>query len=376
MRICFLAPYAYPFFDPEVVYTLGGAERQQVRLARLLIERGHEVSFIVADFGQPARMDWQGIELIASYAVDSSLPAPLRLPIKYWKLLRAIHRTRDRLFYLRSNLTLAVLLWMAKGLFGVRYIYNIASDSDLVRTALDSRLLFALFFRAARSADGLITQTFRQQTLVRDRLRRASQLVRSLPPEPLEQQSVLPFEQRQGLLWVGRLEQIQKQPLQFVALAQMLPEQTFLLIGQPMGDAALTQAVRDAAAKLPNLTYRDWVPPDEISDYFRRARALVSTSTFEGFPNTYLEAWRSGTPVITRLDPERLTDRYRAGFIYDNLEQAAECIRSLGRDMAGYAEMSRGCLRLIAEEFDVRYSVTELEAALKRASRTPRHTAG
>ena len=51
-KICFVAPQAYPILSNTNHNSAGGAEVQQVLLARELIKQGFEVSFVVGDYGQ------------------------------------------------------------------------------------------------------------------------------------------------------------------------------------------------------------------------------------------------------------------------------------------------------------------------------------
>ncbi len=347
-HVCFLAPYVYPYFDDSVRSPLGGAERQQVLLARELARAGYQVSFIVADFGQPPRTEWEGFECRTSFTAGSSLPSVLRIPLKYLRLLREVYRRRGALFYVRGNLPLAILLCVVRPVFPLRYVYAITSDSDVLPDWPHPRLINRLFRRALRVADGLLAQTIRQQSLLEAQSGRLAPLARNLIQPALSESDFLPYEQRDGLLWVGRLERVYKKPLEFVELARRLPEQRFLMVGQAMAGDPSGAEVEQAVGQLPNLSYRDHVAPDEIRELYRRARALVCTSATEGFPNTFLEAWSVGTPVISRVDPDGLIQRYGAGVYCNDLDELIAAAQGLEQ---GYRETTLACLALIEQEF-------------------------
>jgi glycosyltransferase involved in cell wall biosynthesis len=60
------------------------------------------------------------------------------------------------------------------------------------------------------------------------------------------------------------------------------------------------------------------------------AAALISTSDEEGFPNTFLQAWSSGTPVISlKIDPDHVIERRGLGAVSGDINTAATTVRNL-----------------------------------------------
>jgi glycosyltransferase involved in cell wall biosynthesis len=49
--------------------------------------------------------------------------------------------------------------------------------------------------------------------------------------------------------------------------------------------------------------------------FYERAAALVCTSSVEGFPNTFVEAWSRGLPVISTFDPDGVIARGGLGLV-------------------------------------------------------------
>jgi glycosyltransferase involved in cell wall biosynthesis len=60
---------------------------------------------------------------------------------------------------------------------------------------------------------------------------------------------------------------------------------------------------------------------------------LCCTSDYEGFPNTFLEAWSHGLPVVSTVDPDGLISGRELGRIADGPATLLQAIRELlGQD--------------------------------------------
>jgi glycosyltransferase involved in cell wall biosynthesis len=62
---------------------------------------------------------------------------------------------------------------------------------------------------------------------------------------------------------------------------------------------------------------------------FDRAKVFLNTSSIEGFPNTFLQAWIRGVPVVSFFDPDALIRRLSLGRVASSLDEMREAIRGL-----------------------------------------------
>jgi glycosyltransferase involved in cell wall biosynthesis len=225
-------------------------------------------------------------------------------------------------------------------LFGRRFVYSSASLSDFVpdkqpRLAPEvdlSRLSrkdsdWKLFQLGIRLADAVVVQTEEQARLYKARSRRPPVLIRSIA-EPAPQREGLP----EAFLWIGRITE-SKRPEAFVELARSLPEARFWMVAVPASDradhVALMTALERSAENIPNLELLPPRPREDLMHLLPRAVAIVSTSDFEGMPNTFLEGWTRGVPALALAhDPDGVIERYRLGSFADGSQERLSTLAS------------------------------------------------
>jgi glycosyltransferase involved in cell wall biosynthesis len=131
----------------------------------------------------------------------------------------------------------------------------------------------------------------------------------------------------ESILWVGTIRDI-KNPAMFLDIAARLPEHRFVMVGGVgAGGDKLMETVQARAGEIPNLTMTGAVAYHEVGRYFGKAKLLVNTSHAEGFPNTFMQAWYNGTPVVSTVDPDQLLTRHGLGRHCRNLDEMTDAVR-------------------------------------------------
>jgi len=104
---------------------------------------------------------------------------------------------------------------------------------------------------------------------------------------------------------------------------------------------ALTRSI-DAT---PNLQYLGRRSHEEVNALLDRAHVFVNTSTHEGFPNTFIQAWMRDVAVVSLgVDPDAVLARKRVGIAAQSEAELADAVRRLldQPDLrAGYARRGR-----------------------------------
>jgi glycosyltransferase involved in cell wall biosynthesis len=109
--------------------------------------------------------------------------------------------------------------------------------------------------------------------------------------------------------------------------------------------------MRARAATLGNLKFHGQVPYQEIGDFFDRARLFVNTSDVEGFPNTYLQAWARGIPVVGFFDPDGTIAREGLGRAVANLEDMRKAVTELTSNAEAWGAASERCKAFMSKEY-------------------------
>ena len=152
------------------------------------------------------------------------------------------------------------------------------------------------------------------------------------------------------VLWVSNIRQL-KRPDRVLELAEHLPEVKIHMIGGALpGEEALFRHVKHAAAAKANILFHGRLPYADSNRLYSRAKLLVNTSDVEGFPNSYLQAWIRGVPVVTLIDPDRVIEREGLGVAVRSPAQIRDAIVQLLDNPTAWNEASDRCYAFIARE--------------------------
>ncbi len=333
--ICFAVPF-FPKYFP------GGAEIQTYFIARHMVSRGWCVHFTSEDCGQPtARL--QNEEGIWVHKVK---PRRFFNPIRCWNFYRELLRTNADIYYQRGGTEYTFAAALAASSLGSKFVWaaSMAPDCDgnkfrrflreegawgvkrLILTP-DAWIRDALISIGRRRADVVVVQDEDQRLRMREKLGRESVVIKTghSIPHSHQEKSEPPL-----VLWVANAKQL-KRPELFIELARACRDlqAKFLLVGgrpAPLYLARLT----NLADNLDNLELRWAVPFEQTNELLSTARLLVNTSTSEGFPNTFVQAWLHGVPVVSlAADPGGILTRERIGVCSGSFGQMVEDVRRL-----------------------------------------------
>ena len=328
VKVCLLGLENVAVFMPGFDgYRVGGEQVQQSLLARALGCHGFQVSMICMDYGQPDGVEQDKVRVYKAYAPDAGLPILRSIYPRWIKLWSALRRADADIYYASCAGLQVGLLALFCQRHKRKFIYRVASDNDCD----PSRLLinFArdkwLYEYGLQRANGILAQSEQQAEALDRNYARPSHVAGMLVENAAQ---CIPHQERDiDVLWVNNIRQL-KRPDVALDLAERMSETSFHLIGGP-NDPDLYRQVKQRAETLPNVTFHGAVPYREVGAFYDRCRVFINTSDTEGFPNSYLQAWVRGTPVVAFFDPDGVIAKESIGQAVNSLDEMITAVHHL-----------------------------------------------
>ncbi|MGI6455609.1 MAG: glycosyltransferase family 4 protein [bacterium] len=309
MKITFVSLWACKLFRQDEPQPFGGAELQMYLLAKALARRHDvEVQFVTRGAGKFEIFDYQGIRV---YKLPFHASHRARMLFGTIDLIRLCLRLDTGVFLQRAGGIETGIVAGCARLKKRKFVFMTSSlrDTDGTRQRLLGPLWGWIYSFGLRQSTTIVTQTTEQQEAMQRvhglnsiALRSAHEIPEEIPPH------------KSGILWVGRCEKA-KRPDILLQLAQDFPALLFTMVCPKANYPDLFTEIRERAASLPNLTFYETLPFEQTEALFARHQLYLNTSEHEGFPNTFVQAFKWGTPVISLfVDPDQCLTRNNMGF--------------------------------------------------------------
>jgi glycosyltransferase involved in cell wall biosynthesis len=343
-RICFVAHLAYGAFAGGTHGFIGGVERQAALMARSFAKRGYSVCVLTWDEGQEDGAEIDGVRILKMCRQEAGVRGLRFFWPKWTSLIAAMERADADIYYQNCGeyVTGQVALWCRR--HGRKFIYSVASDPDC-----DARLPEmhkgrerVLYRYGLKHADRVIVQTRRQQEMLQSGFKRDSVLIPMPCPGPSEDEYAGHEQARndsQRVLWIGRICEV-KRPDRLLDLAEACPDVNFDFVG-PAADTEYCRRVCERAKTLRNVVLHGPAARERVSEFYRKARIMCCTSDYEGFPNTFLEAWSYGLPIVSTFDPDHLIVQNNMGIVASDQQELVSGIRMFLGDSQRWRQASQ-----------------------------------
>jgi len=350
--------YLYASGAPDAV---GGAERDQWRLARALVTAGWSATVGVRGLIKPGdRKVIDGVEYVG-IGQDHILMA--------WHKFLSSERP-NWLFWECAYHLWGALVEIAK-FAGANTIFHVGYDSDVEpREALVWRpRWWPLYAWGLARTDKIFVQHAGQFARLKPRWQSKAYILPKvcvLPGVVGDQVNVKPHGERERYVaWVAVLRQ-HKRPDILVEIARKAPGIRFVVCGGPgSSPQGYSERVIDELRATPNVEYLGHVPPEKAAMIISEAAVFLSTSDEEGFPNTFTQAWSSGTPVVSLgVDPDDLIKRIGMGRVARTTHELLAGLEELLNCPQRRDEIALRARKFVVENYSASAVVSLFERAL------------
>lgn len=366
-KICIYGLGTYQLLSGSPQDEMGGAELQEALLASELSKHNFEVSCIVYDYGQSSYEVINKINLYKTfpkgYHIDGFISFFRALTLTW----HALSTCNSDIYYYRgsgSDISVLAIFCLLKR---KKFVLGMASDKD-VDGIFEKKLKICekiSFWLGVKLANCVICQNKGQQTSLKNKFKKNSVQINNLHPVPV---SNISKKDDLKIIWVGTIRPEWKQPELFLKLAQEIPDAKFQMIGGFSTNIKFYDKIKESALKIPNLEFVGFVPYPQVNEYFENASILINTSTVEGFPNTFIQAWMMGVPTVSlNVDPDEVITSNKLGYCSKTFSQLVEDSKRLLYNETLRMELGNNARRFAEDNYDAK-KITKQYVKLFNAS--------
>jgi glycosyltransferase involved in cell wall biosynthesis len=349
-KTIFFLSISHPMFG------LGGAEIQTYKYAKSFSKKGWDVFFVSPIKGEvKGEFDNNGIKLLLYNKSASTL-------IDTIKIINYIFKYKPKvLFYRDVKYQYGLLVFFSKWVFKTTCIWSTMSDklctkkcsTITLRNKINEYSFLKTFFKNIKYSiqDKIFSYGVKHSTLVMTQNNYQFQNILS----EFSRKSFTIYnntfikKNRNNLkedivLFVSTLRSYKKPDL-FCKLSNHDKfGAKFIMIGENYKDShsanLFNQSLKDS-----NVSYLGSQSHNVTESFIQKSKILINTSSFEGFPNTFVQAWANGVPVISlKVDPDNIIKKNSLGFCcYDDFDLMIKYTNELIKDQKLWEEISENC---------------------------------
>ena len=340
MKICFFGK----FTNAIKGQTQGGAQLQIALLAKALSLKNHQVT-VIDPFAEEDFLSNDGIQIRKVPNWNKGIRGLRFFTTRVPSLFHLFKQQNTDYYFVTMRYYLYLIPFIISRKTKAKFILLIASDIDVL--SLYKRYKFEykgnigllkyltlslpndlVFNYLLKHSDMVLFQHHDQKKLAGKLKNKSAIFHNILDLKNLPQMETL----SEGYyIYVGSLTLLKGSEF-LLTVAKSTPTKTIMIVGQPRD--AISETIFTELKKCPNVIIKGWQKHDETLRLIAKAKALINTSYFEGFPNIYLEAWALGIPVISlNVNPDNIINQFNLGvFCEGDLNQMIAYIENGNTD--------------------------------------------
>jgi glycosyltransferase involved in cell wall biosynthesis len=355
MKILFI-DFTLPYLLKDSSYPVGGWAVELHAWINGLCANGHQVGVLTwkgANAFVNKKLDFH---LIETYDPDKGIKI---LKYFYYYIPEHYKKTKectpDVIIQACAGIETGIMGFIANKL-SVPFVYRVANDMDTdqrYRTRLLKYEQIAYNY-GLKKTDVILCQNSYQYDNLKIKFPKKPLRIIHNPFLKTYDTNVSSFKERRYVAWLGIFQKQKNLPLLY-EIAKQIPESNFKIAGMPGKNIdSDTHNALKKLKKLSNIEFVGYLSRKQVPSFLSNAIALLNTSHYEGFSNTYLEAFSVGTPVIAPLnaDPDHVIEKNRLGFAVKNNSDFPVVIQSVFENKERFIGISKQCQEYVYKNHD------------------------
>jgi glycosyltransferase involved in cell wall biosynthesis len=360
-KICFISTHAYPLFNHKEKSAHGGSEVQLVTIAKEL-NKEYDISFIVGDFNQEKIEYYNNIKVIKSFNPKSSGTSILIKVIQAFKYINILRKENSDICITSSaNSTVGVVAFYCT-LFRKKHIHRTANIIDVNKYWVEMNgILGKVYEYGLKHASKVVCQTKDQQKALKENYNIKATIFRNI----FDFENRLIPKKKDYILWVGRANRT-KGAEHFLELAKENPKLKFVMIFNKQ-DKIYFNEIHNKSKTLKNLKFIEKVQFEKIQKYYDEAKLFISTSDFEGFANTFIQAEIGKTPIISlNSNPDDFINEYKCGYFANgSIKKMNKDLNKLFTNKKTWEKFSDNIHKYVKDKYDIKKNIKVLRNNFK-----------
>ena len=266
--------------------------------------------------------------------------------------------TRPDIIIIRGARRELFFLGFYQKIFRYKLVFFGASDSDFEigkELISVSKINVNLYRKGVRKCKYFVVQNEKQQKLLTDYYNKSSLIIKNIWRKDRLRSNQTHHEEKYDAIWVGNFRNL-KRPEYFLNLAKKNPEKKFVMIGGCI-DVNLNNSINQECQTIDNIDFLGTVSFNRIMNYFSNSKLFICSSEIEGFPNTFIQAFSVGIPIISTFDPSKIISENHLGYIVENENELNRAFNHLTSDEDEYSRIQKNSLAFFQSNFDAQHSL-------------------
>ncbi|KKN40547.1 hypothetical protein LCGC14_0732240 [marine sediment metagenome] len=355
-------------------YSSGGSERQMDLIGQHLIKKNVDVHFIINKITK-AQKEYEEINGIKVHTIGRLRDYKTYRNRK--NFLKIIESTDSSLFYkhffkftsdiyhlMGADFITGVWAFYSRIIKKKKIVFTAASILDCKKNGFGwSKITNQVYKYGVQHADQVVVLADYMKKEMYKNYNVKSIVIKSGHPIPKGD-----FRKNDPplILWISRLDKL-KCPDLFIKIFKELKylNAQFVLIGS--GNYLKNEIIK-FSEQYDNFTFIPGVKQYIDNDYYAKASLLINTSSSEGFPNAFIQAWMYKTPVISlNVDPDDVISNYNLGFhAKGNFQKLIDSIKDLIENPSKIKDIGKNCREYAISNHDIEQTSNQHHSLYKK----------